>query len=886
MKIGSERMVNNDVKIAFAINDNYSPYLAVAIKSILENSNPNRKYLIYILHSSVSDENQKIIKSIILNYANGYIFFVNIANEVADRKFYIGGKEGLTIETYFRLFIPEVLPDIEKIIYLDCDMIVNADLSELYDIELGSNYFASVQDYCSLGKYYMLEATQRYYWDNVLKLNNPENYFCAGMIVMNLKALREDSITTSYLINKALEFNWEKHDQDVLNIIGNGKTKMLPLAWDVLKRFNEIENLPNEILEQIKIAENNPKIIHFSSSYKPWNEFIDRFEFFWRYAVKTPYALELIKRIKNVTYKEYVIRSFLENIKINYLPVKNDVILYEEFNKIYIGKLSNCYTKIFHFEITDNAFKIFGKTMCIGVDKVEDISLYVDINGELIECVLIPADIYHEKKNGIISYWGIGFNVDIPLNNSDLSYEIKFVLKYKNQLIDKENISFGKFANLTTRYKEAYFYKNDRYIKIHNSRIIIKKCNTVQHIKLEISFLTELLLTKKKYNCKAFIARIIYYFCKLFVKKEIWLFSDRANKADDSGEILFRFVCDLNRKDIKPYYIINKRSNDYKRLKKMGNIVDSMSFKHKILHLIAKYNISSQADDNVVLPFYDRTTSYCDIIASKFVFLQHGVIKEDMSNTYNRINQNMSIFVTTAYKEYESIIKNNNYSCDEKITKLTGLPRHDRLCNSESKYITFMPTWRRYLFKHSAEVAGVWVPRDNFIYSDYFNFYNNLLNNEKLIEAAKENGYIIAFMPHPNVQGALPLFHKNPDVEFFTLDKSYKEIYAESGLVITDRSSAVMDFSYLRKPVVYCQFDDVEFMSGGHVYIEGYFDYERDGFGEVCYDEESLIDTLIEYMKNGCKLKDKYRERIDNFFAFNDRNNCQRVYEEILKLEN
>ena len=55
-------------------------------------------------------------------------------------------------------------------------------------------------------------------------------------------------------------------------------------------------------------------------------------------------------------------------------------------------------------------------------------------------------------------------------------------------------------------------------------------------------------------------------------------------------------------KDIKPYYIINKRSNDYKRLKKMGNIVDSMSFKHKILHLIAKYNISSQADDNVVLP--------------------------------------------------------------------------------------------------------------------------------------------------------------------------------------------------------------------------------------------------------------------------------------------
>ena len=95
-----------------------------------------------------------------------------------------------------------------------------------------------------------------------------------------------------------------------------------------------------------------------------------------------------------------------------------------------------------------------------------------------------------------------------------------------------------------------------------------------------------------------------------------------------------------------------------------------------------------------------------------------------------------------------------------------------------------------------------------------------------------------------------------------------------------------MDFSYLRKPLIYCQFDEKEFMgSGNHVYVPGYFDYERDGFGEVEYDLESTVDRIIEYMENDCKLKDKYRERIDKFFAFNDQNNCQRVYEEIIKLD-
>lgn len=115
-------------------------------------------------------------------------------------------------------------------------------------------------------------------------------------------------------------------------------------------------------------------------------------------------------------------------------------------------------------------------------------------------------------------------------------------------------------------------------------------------------------------------------------------------------------------------------------------------------------------------------------------------------------------------------------------------------------------------------------------------------------------------------------------------ETSYREIYAKSNLVLTDYSSAVFDFAYLRKPIIYAQFDKDEFFSGAHTFSKGYFDYERDGFGEVAYDIDGTISMIEKYVKNGCVLSDNYRNRIDSFFAFNDKKNCQRVLEKVLSL--
>ena len=128
------------------------------------------------------------------------------------------------------------------------------------------------------------------------------------------------------------------------------------------------------------------------------------------------------------------------------------------------------------------------------------------------------------------------------------------------------------------------------------------------------------------------------------------------------------------------------------------------------------------------------------------------------------------------------------------------------------------------------------------------------------------------------------MFQKNKYVDFLTNQTEYRDVYAQSDLLITDYSSSVFDFAYLRKPVVYTQFDTDEFFSGSHTCKKDYFDYGRDGFGEVEYDLDSTVDRIIEYMENGCQLKEKYRQRIDDFFVFNDQNNCKRVFEKILEL--
>jgi CDP-glycerol glycerophosphotransferase (TagB/SpsB family) len=113
----------------------------------------------------------------------------------------------------------------------------------------------------------------------------------------------------------------------------------------------------------------------------------------------------------------------------------------------------------------------------------------------------------------------------------------------------------------------------------------------------------------------------------------------------------------------------------------------------------------------------------------------------------------------------------------------------------------------------------------------------------------------------------------------------YNKVFAESSVMVTDYSSVLFDYAYLRKAVVYAQFDKEEFYEG-QIYDEGYFKYERDGFGKVCYNLDETVNELIRLVETDCKNSKEYLDRVNSFFAFNDKDNSKRILEKILEMDN
>ena len=115
------------------------------------------------------------------------------------------------------------------------------------------------------------------------------------------------------------------------------------------------------------------------------------------------------------------------------------------------------------------------------------------------------------------------------------------------------------------------------------------------------------------------------------------------------------------------------------------------------------------------------------------------------------------------------------------------------------------------------------------------------------------------------------MFNLSSQVQI-TMERSYQDLINNSSLMITDYSSVFFDYAYVKKPIFY-------YHASEYHYIKGYFDYETMGFGDVIDNEYELVDKVINCIQNNCIMEEKYKKRVSDFFEFNDKNNCKRVYE-------
>lgn len=365
----------------------------------------------------------------------------------------------------------------------------------------------------------------------------------------------------------------------------------------------------------------------------------------------------------------------------------------------------------------------------------------------------------------------------------------------------------------------------------------------------------------------------------LYGRKHVWIISERGTDARDNGYWFYRYMRE-NHANQPIYYIIDKNSADYPRIAKLGLTAQRGSLKHWLLYLSADVKISTHKNSL----FLGNHWRYSRFLArrkpnEKIVFLQHGVTKDDMKSLYKE-NTNFSLFICGARPEYDYVLERFGYSKDE--VKYTGFARFDRLHSfSVKRQILIMPTWRDWL---SPDFNGTGLSAQEIQSSPYVQKWTSFLNSERLQVLAREHGVSFIFYPHYEMQRFLDLFPKGNDAVVIADFAHYdvQTLLKESMLLITDFSSVFFDFAYMQKPVLYYQFDEDEYRA--HHYAQGYFDYRRDGFGEVVTEEAELLDLLEQYLENSCSMKAEYQSRIQHFFPLHDAHNCERIYHEIKSL--
>lgn len=352
--------------------------------------------------------------------------------------------------------------------------------------------------------------------------------------------------------------------------------------------------------------------------------------------------------------------------------------------------------------------------------------------------------------------------------------------------------------------------------------------------------------------------------------RDLWLVSERGDDARDNGYWLYRYLREEH-PEVNSRYVITENSVDAPKITALGGAVRYRSFQHYLAYYAAKNLISTHvqpcAPDKMM---YYHLAKMGIRPRGKQVFLRHGISKDDM-RWLDGEHMYMNLFVCGAKLEYEHI--HASYHYPEGVVKYLGLCRFDHLIHAgkAEKMILLMPTWRG-----SGYPGGADFPQTEFCRA-----WNGLLNSSALHSMLEENDYTLVFYPHIEMQRYMSDFHTSSDRVILADKASYdvQDLLMRCGMLITDYSSVFFDVAYLKKPVLYYQFDEEEFRS--YHYKQGYFDYRRDGFGAVCTTEAEVLAEISNAFARNMTLDAEYQRRLERFFPLQDEKNCQRTYDAI-----
>ncbi len=374
---------------------------------------------------------------------------------------------------------------------------------------------------------------------------------------------------------------------------------------------------------------------------------------------------------------------------------------------------------------------------------------------------------------------------------------------------------------------------------------------------------------------KELAALFVYLFTFPFLKrKKIWLVYEKfCSMAQDNGYYFFKYcmekLTDEEKKNI--YYVMDKRAKDYEKIKQYDDhIIQFMSFKHVLYCLAAVMYVASDSRTHLYAWRCKTSMIRGKISDRPIYFLQHGVtaLKRDAHLFGKNGSSPMTYYATTSRFEQNIIVKYFDYTEDK--VPVNGFTRWDVLedkSTDDDKIILIMPTWRSWLEEVSDE---------DFLKSDYYKNYADLLESKRLDTMLKQYNVRVIFYIHPKFADYLKNFNISAErVQLIPFGaEPLNNIMMKCHMLITDYSSVCWDVYYMKKPVLFYQFDIDKY----NVAHGSYIDMKKDLFGVRSETEEKLLDDIEDCIKSGFKCPEKDIADHKNYFEYIDDKNSLRTY--------
>lgn len=479
-------------------------------------------------------------------------------------------------------------------------------------------------------------------------------------------------------------------------------------------------------------------------------------------------------------------------------------------------------------------------------------------------------------KGAELTFWAYDGTEEMQLPVITIDYQSKVTMQLRNSYW-----CFGAYMAALERKPENESRSENGSIPEKGMQALrISRAGKLRRIRREFALLKEI-ATAPYGSKKMFVMRVLYWLTKpVYGRKNIWLTFDKLYKGGDCGEYFYRYMR-TRKKEVTPYYIIRRDVADGERLTKQGlQPLYYLTWKQRLIYLHASMIFATHSSVHAFCGFSKWEIRFVqDLLKATNTCIQHGLSVQDLTTDSNRIINNNKRYYCASPCEIENLSR-PEYDYGQEVLRLTGLARYDGLVNREQKQILITPTWRAYIAMPA--VMGSSRPYNpEFRQTEYYHVFQKLLENERLKETARRTGYRIIYLLHPILSAQRDDFSVDGNVEILPATEiNYEDILTQSSLMVTDYSGVQFDFAYMRKPIVYFQPPSLP----PHFEESGFF-YEEQGFGEICETVEHLVETLCDYLESGCELKEEYRQREDAFFAFQDHENCRRIFEDAMEYQ-